>query len=73
MTINQVVQAYMKCGEQAGFFAAEMILLKHLPPNKPDGACKDVSPSRWPSFVSELEKAMLDAKARQWKSRIKKY
>lgn len=63
MNITQVVAAYMKCGETAGFFTAEMILLKYLPPEKPEGVCRDVAPRKWPSFVAELNAATRKAKA----------
>jgi predicted lipoprotein with Yx(FWY)xxD motif len=63
MNISQVVNAYMKCGETAGFFMAEMILLKYLPAKKPEGVCRDVAARNWPSFVAELNAATRKAKA----------
>lgn len=37
--IDEVVNAYVACGKAIGYFYAEMILMKYLPENKPDGKC----------------------------------
>lgn len=59
--LAKVVEAYISCGKAIGFFHAEMILMKHLPENKPDGKCYDVPKSQRASFLRELKKAVQDA------------
>ena len=56
-TLKQVVGAYIDCGNAIGFFYAEMILMKHLPENKPDGKCYDVPKKNRANFLSDLKNA----------------
>lgn len=55
--IKEIVDAYIKCGNTIGFFYAEMILMKHLPDNNPDGKCYDVPEEKRPEFLEALQKA----------------
>lgn len=64
MNIDTAVDAYMECGKAVGFFQAEMILLKFLPKNKPDGKCYDVPVNRRAKFVAVLKAAHQDMKAK---------
>ena len=64
-TLNEVVDAYIACGNAIGFFHAEMILMKYLPENKPDGKCFDVPKKQRANFFSELKKATERPPSRQ--------
>lgn len=54
MTIRKLISLYIECGKKHGFFHAEMLLLKYLPQNKPDGVCADVPVELWDDFANEL-------------------
>ena len=53
----EVAGIYVDCGRAIGFFYAEMILMKYLPANKPDGKCYDVPKNKLPAFVRDLKNA----------------
>lgn len=57
-TINEIVDAYVECGNKIGFFYAEMLLMKHLPANKPNGKCYDVPKRRRAAFLVDLKNAV---------------
>lgn len=54
MTIKELVDLYIQYGKKHGFFHAEMLLMKYLPNNKPDGVCADVPVELWDDFATEL-------------------
>jgi hypothetical protein len=56
-TLNEVVDAYVKCGNKVGFMCAEIILLKYLPKRAPDGKCYDVPAKKRPAFLRDLQNA----------------
>lgn len=56
-TLDEVVDAYVVCGNTIGFFYAEFILMKHLPENKPDGKCYEVPKKNRPALLSDLKNA----------------
>jgi hypothetical protein len=56
-TLNEVVEAYIACGNKVGFMCAEIILLKYLPKRAPDGKCYDVPAKKRPAFLRDLKNA----------------
>jgi|GEM_PF-6778585 hypothetical protein len=58
MTIQKLVNLYIQYGKNNGFFHAEMVLMKYLPDNKPDGICADVPVESWGDFAEELKKGI---------------
>lgn len=56
-TLEEVVDAYVVCGNTIGFFYAEFILMKHLPEDKPDGKCYDVPKNNRADLLSDLRNA----------------
>jgi hypothetical protein len=55
-SIKRVVSAFMKVGKQFGYFNAEMILMKYLPDNKPDGKCSDVEKKKRAALIAALNR-----------------
>lgn len=55
--IDEVVNAYVACGNAIGYFYAESILMKYLPANKPDGKCFDVPTRNRHAFLVDLKNA----------------
>lgn len=55
MKLDDVVKAYTDCGNRIGFFWAELILMKYLPEDKPDGKCYEVPKNKRKEFVTELK------------------
>lgn len=55
--LNEVVRAYVACGNALGYFYAEYILMKHLPANNPDGKCFNVPAKKRPAFLADLQNA----------------
>ena len=54
-TNKELAAAYVACGQATGFFNAEMILMKYLPANKPDGKCHDVPRKNRAKFLADLK------------------
>lgn len=61
--LNEVADAYIACGNTIGFFWAEMILMKHLPDDKPDGKCRDVPVKDRAGLLKELRNACKNKEA----------
>ena len=60
--LDMLVYEYVKCGDKHGFFTAEVILMKFLPANNPDGKCYSVPVARRSALVEALKKGELCVK-----------
>lgn len=58
VSIDTIVNKYIEVGNLCGYFQAEMILMKYLPENKPDGKCKDVPAKSRKAFLNELQETI---------------
>jgi hypothetical protein len=57
ITLDNIVDAYIECSHKVGSFNAEMILMKYLPDDKPEGKCYDVPEDKREAFYNELKAA----------------
>jgi hypothetical protein len=59
---SELASAYVEYGKAAGYFWAELLLMKYLPKSKPDGKCYDVPPRKRAAFLAELKEKTAAAK-----------
>lgn len=57
INLDDVVKAYIECGQSSGFLIAETILMRHLPKNKLEGKCHDVAVKKRKPFLAALQAA----------------
>lgn len=55
ITSSELAKAFVAYGKVAGYFNAEMLLMKYLPKSNPDGKCYDVPTRKRAAFLAELK------------------
>ena len=61
--LDRLVSLYIAYGHEFGFFNAELLLMKYLPDNQPEGLCCDVPVHKRSKLIGELSSALKESSA----------